>query len=242
MISYQNGSIISTIFRGKVMSILATVQNIFPRKHRLISFFYGFAIGFSLIMPHSDCLSKVIWLVIYGTLFAILCMFFYFVRPKEHFIRPNGWEAVGLIAAGSLFCTLSVFDWLIYLNNPITMVVAGGDCTAGCFSIYYFITKTDNSVFRARRWTQSLLSLLIWIAGSFHKHDLGSPQRRQTIRLYSQRHTLHRANPRCVESGTDRNHDLPCGISKLLFRDAKLPFSDEKVVSVGALWYATLNM
>lgn len=127
MFSHQNGSITNTTSRGKeVMSILANVQNIFPRNHRLISFFYGFAIGFALIMPHSDHLSKVMWLVIYGTLFALLCMCFYFLHRKTHFIKPNGWEAVGLIAAGSLFAVLSVFNWIVCLNNPIAMVVAGG--------------------------------------------------------------------------------------------------------------------
>jgi len=108
------------------MNFLVYIQRVFPREHRVFSFFWGFIIGSAIIMPHPGWISKSAWLVIYGTLSVIVGLCLYFACPKKCFTRLDGWRALGLAASGVLFQALSVFDWLICLNSPIAMVLAGG--------------------------------------------------------------------------------------------------------------------
>ncbi len=107
------------------MNFLDFIRRVFPGEHRGFNFFYGFSLGLA-IMPHPNWLSKSAWLAVYGTLMVTLGLCLYFARPKERFISPNGWRALGLAASGILFRVLSVFDWLVFPNNPTAMILAGG--------------------------------------------------------------------------------------------------------------------
>lgn len=122
------------------MNFSSYIQRIFPSQKRFYFFLSGFLIGFILIMPHTNRLSKSAWLVIYGILAVLLGLCLYFTRPKEQPSSPNGWSALGLALSGILFRILSVFDWLICLNRPIAMILAGGIALLLC--IIYTLWQT----------------------------------------------------------------------------------------------------
>ncbi len=107
------------------MNFSAFIQRLFPGKHSLYNFFVGFSLGLALINPYPTGVSKSTWLVVYGILMLILGLCIYYFRPKEGFVFPDGWRALGLAASGILFWALPVFDWLDFLNNPIAMIAAG---------------------------------------------------------------------------------------------------------------------
>lgn len=125
------------------MNFSSFIQHVFPKDHRLFSFFYGFSIGLAIIMPRPNWLSKSACLVVYGTLIVILGLCIYFACPKERLTGLNGWRALGLAASGILFQALSVFDWLICLNNPIAMIAAAGIVLL--VYIIYALWKTSHS-------------------------------------------------------------------------------------------------
>jgi len=142
--SPQTGSIVSILYRKKAgMNFLAYIQHLFPGEHRLYSLFYGFSFGFVIIMPRPNWLSKSACLVGYGVLIVILGLCLYFARPKERLTGLDGWRALGLAASGLLFHALSVFDWLVCLNDPIAMTLAGGIVLLLC--AIFALWKTTHS-------------------------------------------------------------------------------------------------